>query len=325
MTELYNDGQAIIYQGDGIEVLASMEAESVDCVVTSPPYEAVVSSPSHGIDMEKRGRGDGGVFFNSPYSYTRPVDAIVTSPPYEASEVSPGNVGNRIRKETWGRGHSLSPENGYTRPVDAIVTSPPYANRLADTYVDDDPQRMSYEMGKAKIDAIVSSPPYEEAQSGGGIAKKGHFNDHGLARRVYSADAMRSDVHHNIGNLRGDAYWEAMSATYAECLRVLRPGGLMALVLKGFTRDGKYVDLPGQTQELCESLGFKHFDTWRRELWSLSFWRILQGTDKEETVIAHRRDMFDLDVQEIKRMKRVSNGKLDERLRFEEVLAFRKG
>ena len=41
--------------------------------------------------------------------------------------------------------------------ADSVITSPPYANRLADTYVDDDPQRMSYEMGKAKIDAVVRS------------------------------------------------------------------------------------------------------------------------------------------------------------------------
>ena len=74
---------------------------------------------------------------------------------------------------------------------------------------------------------------------------------------------------------------------------------------------------------LLEAGWVKH-DHWRRELWSLSFWRILQATDKEETIVAHMRDMFDLDLREVKRMKRINNGKLDDRLRFEEVLAFRK-
>ena len=72
----------------------------------------------------------------------------------------------------------------------------------------------------------------------------------------------------------------------------------MALVLKGFTRDGVYQDLPTQTLELCQSLGFEPVDRWRRELWSLSFWRILQ--------------------------KRRSPDTFDDRLNFEEVLAFRK-
>lgn len=33
--------------------------------------------------------------------------------------------------------------------------------------------------------------------------------------------------------------------------------------------------------------------------------------------------MFELNSREVKQMKRVNNGKLDDRLRFEEVLAFR--
>jgi len=89
-----------------------------------------------------------------------------------------------------------------------------------------------------------------------------------------------------------------MQAVYAECYRVLAPGGIMALVLKGFTRDGKYIDLPSQTAALVESLGFIQFDEWRRELWSLSFWRILQ--------------------------KRRDPAAFDDRLNYETVLAFRK-
>jgi hypothetical protein len=72
----------------------------------------------------------------------------------------------------------------------------------------------------------------------------------------------------------------------------------MALVVKGFTRDGKYVDLPQQTVDLVESLGFTLFDRWERELWNLSFWRILQQRRDPEA--------------------------FDERLRYETVLAFRR-
>ena len=107
--------------------------------------------------------------------------------------------------------------------------------------------------------------------------------------KPYSSDQT------NIGNLRGPAYWEAMRQVYAECHRVLAPGGLMVLVVKGFTRDKAYVDLPQQTVECCETLGFQLFDRWQRELWNLSFWRILQ----------RRRDP----------------DAFDNRLRFEQVLA----
>lgn len=103
----------------------------------------------------------------------------------------------------------------------------------------------------------------------------------------------------NIGNLKREAYWEAMRQVYSECHRVLKHQGLMVLVLKGFTRDSQYVDLPAQTRELCETLGFSFMEQWQRELWNLSFWRILQ----------RRRDP----------------AAWDDRLRFEQVLVMRKG
>lgn len=228
------------------------------------------------------------------------ADSIVTSPPWEESihnardnglQPRPGDI--RYDKEA---GYTRKFGLGYTRSVDAVVSSPPYANRLAVTYVDDDPQRMSYTMGAAKIDAVVSSPPYE-----GSIGEHDESPDatsKNDSRGIHERQGYALNGGQNIGNLKNDAYWEAMEAVYRECWRVLKPGGVMALVLKGFTRDGKYVDLPGQTQEMCERLGFTLFDHWKRELWGLSFWRILQ--------------------------KRRDPAAFDERLQFEEILAFRK-
>ncbi len=184
--------------------------------------------------------------------------------------------------------------------AEAIVTSPPFEDV---TQGGDDIHKYaggrphSRATSYTRPDAIISSPPFGEAQSGGGLAITGTPHDPGVAQRIYSQQAMKASGG-NVGNERGPQYWLSMSKIYAECHRVLKPGGIMALVLKGFTRDGQYVDLPQQTADLCESLGFKQFDTWRRELWALSFWRILQ--------------------------KRRDPAAFDDRLNFEEVLAFRK-
>lgn len=192
---------------------------------------------------------------------------------------------------------------------------------------DDPPISSHVESYTDPVAAIVTSPPYGEAQSGGGIAIKGHHNDPGLAQRVYSPRAMAGvDVvltsppyeislqnndpgwlvkhgndaqmayhqkthnyevtvasHYaestgsgNIGNLRGPAFWEACTQVLTECRRVLKPSGNFVLITKGFTRDGAYVDLPGQFRSLMESLGFGLVDHWRRQLWGRSFWRVLQ-------------------------------------------------
>jgi hypothetical protein len=70
----------------------------------------------------------------------------------------------------------------------------------------------------------------------------------------------------------------------------------MVLVVKGFTRDGQYQDLPQQTAEMVQTCGFIEIERWERELWNLSFWRILQRKNHPES--------------------------WDDRLRFETVLAF---
>ena len=188
------------------------------------------------------------------------ADCVVTSPPY--AEGLGHDAGERVIDKVKGL-YNARGVKSYTRPVDAIVSSPPYAEGLG------------HDVGhEREIDKA-----------------KGLYNARGT--ESYAPDSTT-----NIGNQKGDAYWESMRQVYAECHRVLRPGGIMALVLKGFTRDGKYVDLPAQTQALCESLGFVKFDEWRRELWALSFWRILQ--------------------------KRRDPQAFDERLKYETVLAFRK-
>jgi DNA modification methylase len=198
------------------------------------------------------------------------ADVVITSPPFEGVGVGiPIEQGTHNRWVIPGQtGRESDRKSGYTRPVDAIVTSPPFQNAETRHQADNADRRRRIEQGLLpKV---------------GDGAKDWRYNNSTT----------------NIGNQRGDAYWDSMRQVYAECWRVLRPGGIMALVLKGFTREGRYVDLPGQTEALLLEAGWQKHDHWRRELWSLSFWRILQ--------------------------KRRDPAAFDERLMYEEVLAFRK-
>ena len=185
--------------------------------------------------------------------------------------------------------------------ADAVITSPPFQDQLAAH----DPRWFeahrsefgggaipgsSYTRPSAQVDAAIFSPPYADNDLQGGETKV-WAEKFGTQSHNHGYNNNQGE---NIGNLRGPAYWEAMRQVYAECHRVLKPGGLMVLVVKGFVRAGFYQDLPLLTRQLCETLGFRFVETWRRELWSLSFWRILQ----------QRRDP----------------AAFDSRLRFEEVL-----
>lgn len=122
--------------------------------------------------------------------------------------------------------------------------------------------------------AIITSPPY--AGHVVQLAKPVRKNHHVpmWAIRV-SDDYAPENRKWNIGAYRGKRYWEAMEQVYGECFRVLRRGGHLVLVLKGILAEGKYVDIPEQTREVCQRVGFTFVERWARRLYSLSFWRVL--------------------------------------------------
>jgi DNA modification methylase len=203
------------------------------------------------------------------------VDGIVTSPPYEGTEqhdkrsLSPVEI--QKRAELFGK---ASGEN---------FNTPGRLRAIQRSY-----------SGYTRPDTIITSPPYGHES----VVNKGRPGESVVASEKFGYLEYYSDAKLNIGNMKNSAYWEAMAEVYSECYRVLRPGGTLVLILKGFTRDGEYVDLPQQTSDMVEPIGFREFDRWERELWTLSFWRILQ--------------------------KRRDPQAFDDRLKYETILGFRR-
>ena len=272
-------GEVVILQGDA----RCLPLGRADCVVTSPPWEDKVAMGDmdwirkHDPEIPHHvGKGDTQKTHNRKTleGYTRPA-AVITSPPYEGSiQGEPGidfskmDGGKRDMTKEAAQDIRLASLSGYTRPVDAVVTSPPFGEVLT---------------GGVIAAAVEGQGNYQVTTR--------------MPGSVYSRRSQ-SQAPNNIGNERGQNYWDSMKKVYAECHRVLAPGGVMVLVVKGYTRDGQYVDLPQQTVECCEALGFRLRERWERELWGLSFWRILQ--------------------------KRKSPDTFDDRLNYESVLVLRK-
>ncbi len=310
-------GQVLILRGDA-RCLPLKSADVVDAIVTSPPWEdktALQDSKwlhAHEVELAQRFRenhaGEKGLPGNkrpenrrTMEGYTRPaagglplrsaeVECVITSPPWE--DVQPGD-------------HRSSPM------LDDPSKMPPSrkgAGALYKTYT--------------QPDIVVSSPPYEGTRCDGGSQLQGGFSPY--TERGSPALWHTQRDQSNIGNLRGEKYWESMRQVYGECRRVLPEDGLMVLIVKGFTRDGVYQDLPAQTILCCEGVGFAFVERWERELWGLSFWRVLQGTEKQVRRMGLQMGLTEEDITEVMRVKRVDNGKLDDRLWFETVLVLRK-
>ena len=282
-------GQVVILQGDA----RCLPLGRVDAICTSPPYE---ESYSRWGDEQNELMVDKGL----QGKYTRP-SAIITSPPYEGSLVQPENgIDENKLQQPYGPNSQFARPQNYTRPA-AIITSPPYEAQISD---ESSRYRIYANGGKGneasytrlQVDAVVTSPPFQdqEATKAGKFANpeqsaaiqsanyrsgasKGHFaSPEAILRAMNKQQPYAPGNAENIGNLRGEKYWESMRQVYSECHRVLKPSGLLVLVLKGFTRAGKYINLPLQTRQCCEALGFQFVEQWQREIWNLSFWRILQ-------------------------------------------------
>lgn len=251
----------------------------IDKIVTSPPYAESVSAHAGGErdqssarQREKRLRDkgydpakyQGGVGRNLEvdFQYSKDpdnlgnlpygnIDSIITSPPYEEA------MGNKHHSP---RADKLAQEKRnpttYTDRVDSIITSPPYEGTKQDDKRANDPEQ-------------IDKRAREFEKAGGDFHTPGRLRS---IERHYAGYASSGD---NIGNLKGDTYLEAMLQVYQQCYQVLKPNGLLIVVVKPFIRDKKVVPLQEDTKLLCQRVGFSFIEEHHRILRARSFWRII--------------------------------------------------
>lgn len=110
----------------------------------------------------------------------------------------------------------------------AVLTSPPYGKRL-------------------KFERNPGSPLFRE------LIRKGTISGRSIPGS-YGASPQ------NLGNLGSETYLAAVKAVYQHCFAVLRPGGILAIVLQP-ERDGTVLrPLHHETARICREIGFTFLD-----------------------------------------------------------------
>lgn len=227
------------------------------------------------------------------------VDSIITSPPFGSDNANligrTDESATSIKATTGMRGVELSPANMGNLPkgsheaaVDAICTSPPYEASLRGAEIDAD------EAARRKTEHSITGQSW---------LTEGRKRAYATMMGGYS---MAED---NIGNQQGDTYWEACKDVYSECLQALKSGGVMAVVVKAFVRNKKIVDLPSQTLELLEAIGFEPLE--RIRTWMIS--PVTQKSLMPDIVPPYRKEKKSF-------FRRLAERRGSPRIDFEEVL-----
>lgn len=280
-------GEAVIVQGDS----RNLEGVLADTIITSPPYAKAQSgggiakrgyqgskhSPTDLVGKrsympEQAGQSEGQIS-NLPYGK---IEVVVSSPPYvtgargasrnpfwqKLSQDPTSARAGREQHPSLGEEYSHNKENIGNLPygkVDSVITSPPYEGTLSE------PEDRKHSIDQSKWgDGRKVAPP------------------HSQVHLTYPSSLE------NIGNLKNQSYLDAMLQCYKSCHAVLRPQGLLILVLKNFIRNREIVRLDSDSIRLCEEAGFKFIERHSRKITSQSFWRTLyQQRFPDAPVINH--------------------------------------
>jgi DNA modification methylase len=277
--------------------------------------------------------------------------AIVTSPPYaetinsmkqhDKANVTPQVAAKLSRTDKTGWNYGTTPgQIGALKAgnVDAVITSPPYADSVKGEHGETETAKDSRDkrqtaggslgqsqrhggygceagnIGNLKVAGIVTSPPFGatgQPSAAGGDDPTINNTSAQAKGREYARNDYGSTPG-QLGNTKGDSYWAAMAVVYDQCRLVLKPGGVLCVVVKDYIKDGKRVPLCDQTLTLLEHVGFIPVERIRAMLVKEDRHPGLFGDDVVET--KERKSFF----------RRLAEKKGSPRIDWEEVLIVRK-
>lgn len=241
--------------------IGELKSGNVSAAITSPPY-ATIATGAGGLNTKppKKAGQQGGRSADSASQQTDQrygesagqiarlregvVDGAITSPPYAANSKS----------------DYLMSDDGKTRRRDQNHKQGRGCFRGSETYGKTQGQIGTLKGGA--VDVVTTSPPYEGTAVAAYDGSQGEqFRKTGKSPRARSGGKLQSEQYNisnreNIGNQKGETYWEAMRAVYSSMMLALKPGGVAAIVLKDYCQKGKRVRLVDDSLKLLTHLGF---------------------------------------------------------------------
>jgi DNA modification methylase len=258
-TDVFHGGNREKRRGQGIlegygraeGQIATLKSGEVDSVVTSCPFTQTKGG-AKGINVkgyEGKGRrdvnlgkrtyqGEGGdrEADNIEVLKSGSVEAVITSPPYETISAGAGGLNHLPARGKQQSGRKKG------------------ASQNADQTYGKTPGQIAHAK-KAPVDAVISSPPYEGQEMSGTRRALEEYDRTGKhAKRDYGTTAGQ------IGAAKGETYWQAMAKVYHACLVSLKPGGVMAIIVKDFVKNSKRMLLCDDTMRLLVWLGFEEIE-----------------------------------------------------------------
>jgi len=114
-------------------------------------------------------------------------------------------------------------------------------------------------LASGSVDAVITSPPYWDTFSDWHIASSNRLKDRhvGPYGSAYGDDRGQAKKR-NLGNIHVyEDFLRAMRSVYEECYRVLRTGGILALIVKDRIHLGQRVPIVADFAGLLRVLGFE--------------------------------------------------------------------
>ena len=178
------------------------------------------------------------------------VEAVVTSPPYAEGLKAQGvsDSARQRKAERWAKGEFKA-----QRPDVFFSSKNMNASAMFDANYGSTLGNLG-NMPPGDAAGIVTSPPWEDQEPS---HAQGSDFDPGKQGGQRFVDAEYGQSTGQLGNESGETYWQAVADIYWQCLIVLRPGGVLAVVVKAYVKNKAIVDLPGQTWELLQRIGFE--------------------------------------------------------------------